>query len=214
MTSSIQAGSGGEMDTTHEGHFGMRMRTWRQEAGISIQDAADALDVDRNYLRRIETGGSAKRPTRETLRRAAELYKRPAVEVLESAGLAPDPDDRPTPTITRCDIEARLSYRKPDGAEVERMRQINDRVLDLGRALIDNMPQGADLIRAIDHLELVWMIANAGIIHRGGELAGSGQRWPSSVPGVAPAPAAGATTAALVPAPAAASTTTTTKRAA
>jgi hypothetical protein len=64
-------------------------------------------------------------------------------------------------------IEARLAYRKPTDEQVAAMQILNDKVLELGKAIGSLCPEGMMKSRAVTDLVLLRMVANAAVIGDG-----------------------------------------------
>jgi len=63
------------------------LRRTRERAGLSIRQAAPAIDVSVAYLSRLETGGPAKAPNIERLYRMADVYGVDRRAMLVNAGV-------------------------------------------------------------------------------------------------------------------------------
>lgn len=75
-------------------HFASFLRKAREDAGLSIRQAAPHLGVSAAYLSRLETGGYASAPSVERLFKMADLYAVDRAEMLTQAGVRVDvPDD-------------------------------------------------------------------------------------------------------------------------
>lgn len=64
-------------------------------------------------------------------------------------------------------IEARLTYRSPTDEEVAAMQILNERVLELGKAIGSLCPEGIMKSKAVTDLVLLRMVVNAAVIGDG-----------------------------------------------
>lgn len=67
--------------------------------------------------------------------------------------------NKPTPE----ELSNRFSYHPPKANQPEKYEHIRKKCNDLARDLVMNVPTSPELDRALDHLDLVMMLANAGI---------------------------------------------------
>lgn len=85
-----------------------------EERGWSINDAADHLEVNRQSLTNIVNGSLKKTPGIETLRRLAEGFDTPLIDIMQMAG---------------------IEVYRPDGEEIHHWASMVERVPELHRAV-------------------------------------------------------------------------------
>lgn len=90
-------------------HFAAFLRKSREEAGLSIRQAAPHLGVSAAYISRLETGGYASAPSVDRLFKMADLYAVDRAEMLTQAGVRVDvPDDAKVEDTTEAEFAALL----------------------------------------------------------------------------------------------------------
>ncbi len=67
--------------------FGPYLRKLRKQRGMTLQEAAEQVNLSFTKLQKLETGGRVRRPSIALLQQLAHLYNRPQDEVFEKAGL-------------------------------------------------------------------------------------------------------------------------------
>lgn len=70
-------------------------------------------------------------------------------------------------TMSAAAIEARLKYQRPTPEHVEKMNQLNEKILALGRDIGELCPEGVMKSRAVTDLVLLRMVVNAAVIGDG-----------------------------------------------
>ena len=90
-------------------HFAAFLRKSREDAGLSIRQAAPHLGVSAAYVSRLETGGYASAPSVDRLFKMADLYAVDRAEMLTQAGVRVDvPDDAKVADTTEAEFAAML----------------------------------------------------------------------------------------------------------
>lgn len=78
----------------------------------------------------------------------------------------PNPTPATIRTMTPEVIEARLKYKAPTPEQMDTMKQLNEKFVDLGR-FIGTLPEGIMKSRAVTDLVLLRMVANAAVVGDG-----------------------------------------------
>lgn len=90
-------------------HFAAFLRKSREDAGLSIRQAAPHLGVSAAYISRLETGGYASAPSVDRLFKMADLYAVDRAEMLTQAGVRVDvPEDAKVEDTTEAEFAAML----------------------------------------------------------------------------------------------------------
>lgn len=90
-------------------HFAAFLRKSREDAGLSIRQAAPHLGVSAAYVSRLETGGYASAPSVDRLFKMADLYAVDRAEMLTQAGVRVDvPEDAKVDDATEAEFASML----------------------------------------------------------------------------------------------------------
>ena len=90
----------------HRAPFGRYIRRLRENNGLTLQVAAERLDVSLTYLQRWEVGNGARTVSQEWLERIAVVFCRDGREVMYEAGLLPE---LPRDLLDASEIERRFA---------------------------------------------------------------------------------------------------------